>query len=294
MVAHDGPWWQPTGHAGILSPAAATALAQFEPLSHVTHRSGFNIQPGISMSQYPPNYSGNPNDPNNPYGQQPYAQPPYGQPPYGQPYGGQAPYQPYGLGYGGPARPQRPASVTVLAVIGIIWGSLMTLGNLCGVIVLASNFTPAGNNSMSSLQNDPTMHVWNIVSGVAGLILGIVLLYGSINALSLKPQARLAMIWYSVPQILLSVVGVVVALVIGLPHLNEILNSPNARTPGFKEGALGGFWGSIMFQIVVVIYAILILLYMNRPHVKAAFGVGAAPGGPAGPGAYPPGGPYQS
>src|SRR5437016_4767411 len=90
------------------------------------------------------------------------------------------PYEPPNASYMIP--PARPTSVTVISVLGIIFGAL---GCLC--IVIGMGWQAASGQQQGGSE---AMKMFGIVSGIAGLVLSIVLLIGSIGALSLRPWAR--------------------------------------------------------------------------------------------------------
>src|SRR5438128_303609 len=118
---------------------------------------------------------------------------------------------PYASYAAGPAVPgvTRPTSVTALAIIGIIWGGIAVLGGVWGV---ASYFLPFHNPVIDKVKENPGLFVFTVVSGLVGLALAVVLLAGSIGALSLKPWARRAMLFWAWADIFLRIVGTAVSV----------------------------------------------------------------------------------
>jgi len=98
------------------------------------------------------------------------------------------PYDP--LSYASPQYPQsrRPASVTTLAVLAIIFGSLGVLGTLCSLPqYLGVNLTP--NPVVNRIRDDKLLMAWTIGTLAVGFVLSILELYAGIGSMSLKPAA---------------------------------------------------------------------------------------------------------
>src|SRR5690349_16674044 len=107
-----------------------------------------------------------------------------------QPDSGYTPTQP--LQYAQPYfRPKlRPTSVTVLAIIGIIWASLVLLGSVINILQFAG-VTFGGDNPITrGMHDDRFLYSWTLFGVVVGVIQGVLLLFGSIWSLSLKRSGR--------------------------------------------------------------------------------------------------------
>jgi hypothetical protein len=146
-------------------------------------------------------------DPNHPQGNPPQGQPGWGTPPPPPPsqgYGG-AP-QGYGgapQGYGGPAQPyggpppayssapdsgtgQRPGMVTGAAVTGIVWGTLVALFGLLGLL---------GASAIDDLGIEIT--AIDIILGLLGIAAAVALLVGGIQVLQGKAPRLLLLAAYA-------------------------------------------------------------------------------------------------
>jgi len=106
---------------------------------------------------------------------------------------------------------RRPTSVTVIAVLAIIFGSIWTLMSLCSIPQwLGVNFMP--NPVMDDMRKDTVLVTYTLGSMLLGLVLYMVELWGGIGALSLKPSARRTLKIYAWGRIGLSVLEIVFSL----------------------------------------------------------------------------------
>ena len=217
------------------------------------------------MSQFP--------DPNNP-----------GNPPMALPYAQG--------GYGPPKL--RPTSVTVLAVLGIIWASLILLGSLCNTLQFAGVSMDPNNPIIKGMQNDHVLFAWSIIGVVVNLVLGVLLLGGSIWSLSLKPTGRSWLIAYSWLDIAFTVVSTAISVAVVMPKIDQIVQNSNLN-PSVRSIMQISTWGGLLFSLVLLVFPGLILYYMSRRHVKEAYERGmVAPtqqwgvGNPQAGGGYPP------
>lgn len=179
---------------------------------------------------------------------------------------------PPGLPYATPEIPApspRPTSVTVLAIIAIVFGSLAVLGTLCSLFpYLGVQFTP--NPVIDATRKDPLLLGYNLVSLVLGMVLGAVLLVGGISSLSLKPIGRRLMMGYAVVYLVISIPSAILNVAVITPrllnHVQNLGSNPQLKTVLSYSAYLG-----VAMVLVFLIWPILILYYMTRPHVKSAF-----------------------
>jgi hypothetical protein len=202
----------------------------------------------------------------------------------------QPPFQPDYASYGIRPPNPRPTSVTVIAIIAIIFGSLAVLGFLCSLPqYLGLKIAP--NPVMDAMQNDPVIRWFMIITMGIGTVLAIVQLCGGIGALSLKRGSRRALIWYAVLYLIVGVLSLVMNVAVIGRHTQAAVNrslasNPLINNPTMKTSMQYGTYGGYCFQVVFQIWPILILYFMSRPHVKAAFegggsgGFGAPPAPP--------------
>ena len=149
-----------------------------------------------------------------------------------------------------PVQGARPTSVTVLAILGIVFSSLTLLCGLCGVIAIA--FVPQ-QQFQAQLAHLPKP--WLIISAILNVAVAILLLSSSIASLQLATWARKAMLAYAVASLVMSFVGVIASFVFADP------NQPPAMTAAI---AIGSF-------VLGLVYPICVLYFFTRPHVIAAF-----------------------
>jgi hypothetical protein len=209
-------------------------------------------QPEYGQQQYGQQQYGQ----GSPYGQQqPYEQPQYGQPPYGQPspygqqygqqpYGqeqyGQTPYGQYGP-YGQSAVPARPGGVVTAAVLGFIFGALGVLVSLVFIVggAAATGAAGAANEDLLGLgEFAGAVGGLFIVAGVLALIWTVVMIWGSVWALTGRSRVML-------------LVGGSIGLAFTLlGFLANLSNSANATAGGV-------FWNVLVLAAAIAIVVLL-------------------------------------
>jgi len=182
--------------------------------------------------------------------------------------------------------PVRPTSVTVLAIIGIVFGGFGLLCKPFGVIAL---FIPQPvPNPVVDMQKQ--MMAWNVANAVVGTAVSVLLLASSIGSLSLKTWARKGMLAYAGLAVALTLIVGVVTVVWMLPKMQEAQRQMIAQQA--RRGAApppqmmnvmqtAGTVGAVAALALALVYPIVLAYFYRRPEVKAAFegtGVGVAPG----------------
>jgi hypothetical protein len=213
------------------------------------------------MSQYPPGQ--------NPYGQNPYGQYPQGQYP--------AQYVPGYATPGVPVGSPRPTSVTVLAIIGIILGGIGTLCTPFALIPLVMDMPGPKNPVIQAMKDDGTLMAWTLGSSLLGWVMAIVLLSASIAALKLKEWARKALVFYAAAAFVINTISLVFTLAVLNPKMAALIgNDPATKSAMAMQSVF-----TLIGFVIGLIFPAFVLLYMTRPHVKAAF-AGLPPAAPAG------------
>lgn len=165
----------------------------------------------------------------------------------------------------------RPTSVTVLAIIGIVWSTILVLCNAALLVPYLSDLS-AQDPVISAIRADPVAYGWSVGSVVARMALAVLLLAGSIGALMLKPAGRSGMLLYAWLVIVLAVVDTLMALLVLFPIARNALSG----NPELAPVLMGQQIGAVVGIVVALVYPVLVLVFMNKPHVKAAFaGTGA-------------------
>jgi hypothetical protein len=183
--------------------------------------------------------------------------------------GNAVPIPQWASGPGAPAAVSgRPTSVTVFGILSIVFGSL---GLLCTPIALIGTFVSPQEMSLSSA---PGYTPWLVICSLIGLAAAGWLLASGIGLLGLKRWGRRNAVAYGWFAIIWGILNTIVTLVI-------MLSGGVASTPEAVGGYIGGACGGIL----ALIYPILLLVFMTRPHVIEAFNrpqtPDAAPGGMA-------------
>jgi hypothetical protein len=162
---------------------------------------------------------------------------------------------------------QRPISVTVFAVLNLVFATI-------GIIaVIASAFTlfvmaDAKNPVVKIMQDSPVMQTWMMVSVPLGLAACVALLASGIGLLGLKPWARTLAIGYAIYGILSCILGTIMNYVFLFGPLME--QAQHTRGPE-AAAAIGGAIGGLIGGCLGLIYPVLLLIFMLLPKVAAAF-----------------------
>jgi hypothetical protein len=173
-----------------------------------------------------------------------------------------------------PAPGPRPAAVTTLATLGVIFGTFGLLCRPTGLVMQMLIRTPQPNPVLDAFRNDPTLRAWTFVSAITGTLVSLLLLMSSIGSLRLKSWARFGMLCYATLAALLTVVGQIFAYTVLGPALRQAMRQAGAAEA--SPGWMGGPSGMVIGLVLGLWYPILIFIYYNRRDVKQAFDVGLA------------------
>jgi hypothetical protein len=192
-------------------------------------------------------------------------------------------YAPQVPGYQTPYTPRpspRPTSVTVLAIIGIVFGGLFVLCKPFGLLPLVMPNMGPPNPALDVLRTDGMLRALTIGGVLVGLPVSILLLASSIACLSLKSWARKGMLSYAVIAIVLSALTFVAQVIWVIPKMKAIQQQQMANIPNaaFLAEMTGVPITAVEF-LIRLIFPACILFYFTRPHVKAAFENLQLPGG---------------
>lgn len=160
---------------------------------------------------------------------------------------------------------QRPTLASVVAIIGLIYGSI----NLCGgPPMLAVYFvdlgpptpmTEAFNTTIAAVKSNQVMFFFTIVAGVMGLLLSIIEVVGCIGLLRMKPWGRPAVMFYAVGALLLLLLST------GINIFTTILPSTD-NLPELLGSALGVGLGCLSAVIPIGF-----LIALTQPEVVEAY-----------------------
>ena len=164
---------------------------------------------------------------------------------------------------------QRPTSVTVFGILNILFAVFGCIGTVASLALFMIPADAAGHNPMIELiQNSPGYALWLKVSVGLGIITCGALLAAGIGLLLLKPWAHKLTIGYAIYAIVFGIISSVVNFFLLVrPMLAEAQHQQGPEAAGAIGGAVGGMVGGC----VSLIYPVLLLIFMLRPHVKVAF-----------------------
>ena len=175
--------------------------------------------------------------------------------------------------YAAPDATGRPTSVTTLAAIGIVIGSLMILCKPAGLFIQLAMPMPQPNPMVDVFRNDPTLRFFTLANGITGTLINVLLLMSSLGSLALKPWGRTGMLGYAALAVLLTAVNQVVGALIVGPEVERIMRQSGTPMPpgmAFMEGWVG----VVISSILLLWYPVLILIFFTRPRAKRAFEAG--------------------
>jgi hypothetical protein len=170
---------------------------------------------------------------------------------------------------------KRPPSINVFGILNIVfagWGAVGLLGS--AVMLFASH--DFNNPVIKIMHDNPGYATWVKISFLLGIPSCAVLAAAGIGLLFLKPWARILSIVYAVYAIFFGIVGTAFnAIFLLLPMLHQAREQNGPAAAGAIAGAIGGLLGGCLG----VIYPVLLLIFMTRPKIAAAFrpGVQATP-----------------
>jgi hypothetical protein len=163
---------------------------------------------------------------------------------------------------------QRPTSVTVFGVLNIVFAVLGFLGLLAAAAMFRANPGGSENPVLQMMHDNPGFATWMKISTVLGFIISAFLLAAGIGLLQLKPWARQLSIGYGIYSLIMIPVGSVVNFIyIARPMLEQAQHQQGPAAAGAAVGAIG----SIIGGLFGLIYPVLLLIFMTRPKVVAAF-----------------------
>jgi hypothetical protein len=164
---------------------------------------------------------------------------------------------------------RRPTAVTVFGILHIVFAGLGVIGLLANVFLLfAKPDLLKQNPAVKLMEDNPAYANWVKLSIPIGLVNCCILLAAGIGLLALKEWARKLSIFYGIYALILAVVNMTFAYVFLLRPMMEQAarqNGPEAA------GAIGGVFEAGIGGCFALVYPILVLAFMTRPGIKAAF-----------------------
>jgi hypothetical protein len=163
---------------------------------------------------------------------------------------------------------QRPTVATVFGILNIVFAALGIFGVLASVMLFMAVGASSNNPVIQLIHDSPAYAAWMKISIVLGLLTAGVLLAAGIGLLMLKPWARMVSIVYAIYAIVMVGIGGAVNYVFLIqPLMQQAQQKQGPEAAGAIGGAIGGMFGSCFG----LIYPILLLIFMMRANVVAAF-----------------------
>lgn len=162
---------------------------------------------------------------------------------------------------------QRPVSVTVLGILNIGFALFGVFG-IFATLALFSAEGATNNPVMKIIRDNPAYAGWLKISIPFGILACVALLACGIGLLMMQRWARILAIGYSIYAVVFGLIGVVINfLLLFLPLMQEASRQPGPEAAGAIGGAIGGTFGGCFG----LIYPVVLLIFMTRPRIKAAF-----------------------
>lgn len=169
--------------------------------------------------------------------------------------------------------PLRPAAGTVFGVLNLVFGIFGFCGLFMSAAVLFVPMDPQlmkNNVPLQLMQDNAVYRLFTQASIVLGFISLVVLIIAGIGLLQQRPYGRNLSIGYALYALGMILVGTVVNVLFVFPPLIEQLN---ANDPAAVGGAVGGLIGGTVGSCVGLVYPVLILYFMYRPNMVAAYSI---------------------
>lgn len=157
-----------------------------------------------------------------------------------------------------PLPDERPTAVTVIGIINIIFGAL---GLTCLCISLVTMFMPQPYEQSAALRG------FGILNLVISLALSGALLASGIGLMSRSAWARMLAIRWAIANLVWSVISLVASIAWVMP---ETMAAMADRMPP-EQAAMASTMTYVFLGISVLfmIYPVLVLIFMRKPHVIA-------------------------
>jgi hypothetical protein len=188
----------------------------------------------------------------------------------------------------------RPASVTVIAILNLVFGSLWLLCGLGSLGMQASGMqdmlTKLGsvgpsNNPQVANQQDIQKQVMEFsrkmnsspeeyATHLQYIVLSILLIISGIGLLKMAPWGRVLSLVYATLSILSNLALIVMLFFLSLPLAEEFADKLSVQGQEGQAAAIlikGGVYFGIILPLVSMIYPVIVLILLFRPSVAAAF-----------------------
>lgn len=168
---------------------------------------------------------------------------------------------------------QRPAAVTVIAILGFVFGGLGVLGSCYSF----GSSLIAGFALQANTKAVPNFPVFGIVTGLLGLVANGVLIIAGTGLLKLQSWARWSNVVYAIYLILTHIFELIFSIVVMKPAMDKwVAANGDALGPFGNMLSTIAMVSAIGGALLAFAFAAAILIVMFLPNVTAAF-AGQAP-----------------
>ena len=174
---------------------------------------------------------------------------------------------------------RRPGGVTAIAIINIVLASLGLLLGICaGIVMLAGQGLLQADPNQAAMQNFiekevPGSQVMNIAGMVILFLQAIVFLAAGIGLINMQNWARTTTITFSFLSIVWLIFQAFYTFAFTAPAMNRFFRDFGAVGPGPNPRAIFtiGLIVQALLWVILIIYAIIVIVVLTRPHVREAF-----------------------
>ncbi|MCE9528115.1 MAG: hypothetical protein K8R36_18900 [Planctomycetales bacterium] len=168
--------------------------------------------------------------------------------------------------------PQNPTAATVFGILNILFGVVGLCGLTLSAVLMFSALSAQmakDNPALQLMETNAIYRTFTQVAVVLGFVATVVLIIAGIGLLQIRPYGRTLSIGYGVYSIVMNVLGMIINVAFVFPAL---LESANAAGGGpAAAGAWGGLIGGVFGGCMGFVYPGLLLYFMFRPNMVAAF-----------------------
>lgn len=159
---------------------------------------------------------------------------------------------------------ERPVSVMVFGILNIGFALLGMVGSLFSVLVL-SRVHSHSNPFLDQMHNNPLYRTWMSISVPLGGVVSVALLAAGIGLLMLQNWARIVSIVYGIYSIVVGLIGLGVTFSVFMSIFSQ------SNNPSMKGTMIAVMLGGVFGGAIGLAYPVLLLIFMTRPKVIAAF-----------------------
>ena len=167
---------------------------------------------------------------------------------------------------------QKPTAATVFGILNLLFGGL----GLCGIVMTAAIMLVPLNPQMTKdnpalqlMEESAVYRTFTQVGLVLGFFATVVLIVAGIGLLTFRPYGRTLSIGYGIYAVVANVLGTIINVVYVFPALLEKANAAGGGPAA--AGTYAGIFGGLFGTCLGLIYPVLLLYFMFRPNMVAAF-----------------------